>query len=408
MSESIAIIGSGPAGLTAARTMRSRGSRARIRMFSAEQAPPYAPASLGRYLIEDREDILYWQGRDICDRLEVEEHRGERVINVDPEENILETSADKEYSFDKLLIASGSSLKISEVIEGHDREGLLNFKNLPATRKIKELADTGTGSALIIGGGFIGVEIALCLAEIGIKPAVLNRRSWIMPRLLDKETAGWVVEDLEKRGVDVRLNTEGRYLHGEEEVTAVETTSGEILHADIYIAATGVSPNIDFLQGSGIKYEESGIPVDNNLRTNYPHIFACGDVALTRDFLSGEPVSHGLHPVAVSHGRTAAANMMGDKNKYERMYSMNSLKELSYKLMVVGELEGEIIRAEGEEYLRKIYLKEGRIRGFVLLGNIANAGIYNSLLRNRREVSGYGSWLASPQFNPRDRIFNTV
>ncbi|SDL81044.1 NAD(P)/FAD-dependent oxidoreductase [Halarsenatibacter silvermanii] len=408
MTEKIAIIGAGPAGLSAARTLRSRGCGARIRMFSAEKAPPYAPASLGRYLIEDREDILYWQGRDICKRLEIDEHRGEKVVKVESEEKALTTAAGREYAFDKLLIASGSSLKISEVIEGHDKEGLLNFKDLSATRKIKKLAASGRGTAVIIGGGFIGVEIALCLAEIGIKPSVLNRRSWIMPRLLDRETAGRVVADLEEKGVDVRLNTEGKYLHGEERVEAVETTSGDILKADIYIAATGVSPNTDFLQNSGVEYEDWGIPVDGKLRTNHPHIFACGDAALTRDFLSGELTSHGLHPVAVRHGRTAAVNIMGAEKEYERMFSMNSLKELSYKLIVVGELKGEIIRDESEEYLRKIYLKDDKINGFVLLGNIVNAGIYRSLLKNRREVSGYRNWLISPQFNPQDRIYRSI
>lgn len=400
----IAIIGSGPAGITAAKTLRQKEFQGEILMFSGEKSPPYAPAALGRYLIEDDEDILYWQGKNICSKLNIKHYAGEKVIEVMPDHKLLRTEVQREVQYDKLLIASGSSLKISEALSGYDKAGLLNFKNLEATRRVKELAEAENGSAVIVGGGFIGVEIALCLTELGIEPTVLNRRGWIMPRLLDKETGAYVVEDLEKKGVNVRLNTEGSRIMGEKEITGVETSSGDIITGDLYIAATGVQANTDFIQNSGIKYASDGIPVNKLLQTNYQDVYACGDVAKTRDFLSNNLKSHGLHPVAVKHASTAAKNMLGKNIEYERMVSMNSLKELSYKMIVVGMLEGEVIKENSDEYFRKLYLQDDKIVGFVLLGDITNSGLYLSLLKRQSEVTEIKDELISPRFNNYDLL----
>lgn len=397
--EKIHIIGAGPAGVSAVETLRANNFAGEIHLYSAEDSPPYSPAALGEYLLQDEEDILFWKGRNFAEKYHVVEHRNEPVIELDPENNIL-TSRHSNYHFDKLLIASGSSLHISSVITGHDKPGLLNFKNLSSAEKIKALAQEKgqEAQAIIVGGGFIGVEIALCLAQLGIKPSVLNRRGWIMPRLLDKETASYVVKDLESQGVNVLLNTEGNEFLGEEEITGLKTTSGQILQGDIYIAATGVKPNIEFLDGTSIK-TDWGIPVNSRLETNFDHIYAAGDVALTRDFFSGELKSHGLHPVAVNHGRTAALNMLGQEQQYQPMLSMNSLKELNFKLMVVGELNGEVLKKEGEGYLRKIYLQEDRIVGFVLLGDISASGIFLSLLKKKTNVKDLKDKLLNSDFN---------
>jgi len=257
----------------------------------------------------------------------------------------------------------------------------------------------GEKTAIIVGGGFIGVEIALSLAKIGIKSSVLNRRGWIMPRLIDTETAEYVENDLRSQGVDVMLNTEGKEFIGKESVEGLITTDGRELKADIYITATGVKPNIDLIKNTDIEYD-TGIIVNEYLQTKYPYIYACGDVAETVELVSGERKIHGLFPVAVNHAQTVAYNILGMKREYEKQANMNSLKKLSFKLIVVGKLKGEEIKYKTENVLRKIYIKDDKITGFVLLEDISNAGVYLSLFTKRVNISKFKDELLSKYFYP--------
>lgn len=394
----IAIIGMGPAGVTVVKTLRNKGFKDKITLFSTEKIPPYSPPSLGEYLITGNEDVLFWEGKDFCEKYNVECKSGENIIQIMPEEKELKTENDEIIKFDYLVIATGTSLYAP--VKGSDKKGITDFKTFVGTDKIKRVAKKdGEKTAVIVGGGFIGVEIALSLAKIGIKSSLLNRRGWIMPRLIDIETAEYVEKDLRAQGVDVMLNTEGKEFIGKEVVEGLLTTDGKKLEADIYIAATGVKPNIDLIKDTDIEHD-TGIIVNEHLQTKYPYIYACGDVAETIELVSGERKIHGLFPVAINHAQTAAYNILGMKRKYEKQVNMNSLKKLSFKLIVVGKLNGEEIKYKTKDVLRKIYLKDDRITGFILLGDISNAGVYLSLLTKRVNVSKFKDKLLSKYFYP--------
>ena len=394
----IVIIGMGPAGVNVVKTLRNSGFDDNITMFSAEKIPPYSPPSLGEYLITGNEEVLFWEGKDFCEKYNVNCRAGEKIAEIMPEEKELKTEHGEIIEFDYLVIATGTSLYAP--VEGSDKKGVSDFKTFVGTDSIKRIAEAGgEKTAIIIGGGFIGVEIALSLAKIGIKSSVLNRRGWIMPRLIDTETAEYVENDLRSQGVNVMLNTEGKEFTGEEYVKGLLTTDGRELKADIYITATGVKPNIDLIRNTGIEYD-TGIIVNENLQTKYPYIYACGDVAETVELVSGERKIHGLFPVAVNHAQTAAYNILGRKREYEKQVNMNSLKKLNFKLIVVGKLEGEEIKYKTENVLRKIYIKDDKIMGFVLLGDISNAGVYLSLFTRRVNVSKFKDKLLSKYFYP--------
>lgn len=397
MDKTVAIIGMGPAGIKVARTLREENFTGTIRMFSAEDVLPYSPAALGEFLLTGNEELLYWQGRDFLDSFRIEAHTGQRVVRIEPERRMLHTENGDSFSFDDLVIASGSSLFIPSSVKGSDRADILNFKSLNGARHIRGLADGKNRRAAILGGGFIGVEIALCLAKLGVEPTVLNRRGWVMPRLLDEETSGYVLADLQKQGVDVQLHTEGKEFVGEGKTGALLTTDGRTLSADMFVAATGVKPNIDFVAGSGIEATAEYIPVNSRLRTNFDWIYACGDVAGTTDFISGKRVVHALHTAAVSHGKTVALNILGHNQDYEPQISMNSLKELGFKLIVTGSLEGEEIAYRKKGVLRKVFLDDdSRINGYVLLGDISNAGWFLSLLKKRTRIETGKARVAFP------------
>ncbi|SDU43066.1 NAD(P)/FAD-dependent oxidoreductase [Desulfobacula phenolica] len=393
----IAIIGMGPAGTGVVRTLRRHDSDAEITMFSAENVPPYSPPALGDYLITGNKEGLFRHEDDFFKTYNVKQRPGEKIVQVMPEEKQLKTQNNEIFDFDHLVIASGSSLYAP--VKGADKKGIYNFKTLDGADQIKRISQEDK-TAVVLGGGFIGVEIALCLAKIGIKPTLLNRRGWIMPRLLDVETAGYVEKDLRAQGVEVLLNTEGKEFVGNESVDGLLTSNGKTLTADIYIAATGVKPNIDFIKDTDIEYDQ-GIVVDEKLRTRYPYIYACGDVAQTIDLLSGKRKIHGLYPVAMDHAQTAACNILGMEREYERPVNINSLKELGFKIIVVGNQKAEeVFEYKTENILRKIYITADKIVGFVLLGDISNAGIYLSLLKKKTNVAKFKHRLLSKGFSP--------
>ncbi|MEA1971188.1 MAG: FAD-dependent oxidoreductase [Thermodesulfobacteriota bacterium] len=400
MNKKIVIIGAGPAGTAVALNLRTHGYTGTISMFSAEDTSPYSPAALGEYLIRNNKEVLHWHGIEFCKDNQIDYFPAEKVRHIKPVQKQIRTERDRTVEYDSLVIASGSTLFIPNTVKGADRQDILNFKNLSGAGRIKELAEKGNKSAVIVGGGFIGVEIALCLSKIGITPSVLNRRGWIMPRLLDPETSEYVVEDLKAQGVSPLLHTEGKRFIGNGRVTGIETVDGRILNADIFIAATGVRPNVDFLEGSGIDYDEHGIAVDAKLRTMDTNIYACGDVAKTIDLITGETKIHGLYPVAVNHGKTVALNILGFEQDYEKQFSMNSLKEFSFKIIVVGSLTGDEIKYKKNGVLRKVFLQDGKLNGFVLVRDIGNAGYLFSLLKKRKQVEKYGSAIVVPSFGP--------
>lgn len=394
----VAIAGMGPAGVNVVKTLREKGFEGDIRMFSVEKVPPYSPPSLGEYLITGNEDVLFWEGKDFCDKYHVHCHSGEKIVQISPGAKTLRTANGQVHAFDYLVIATGT--KLYAPITGSDKHGITEFKTFVGTDRIKKMAGEGRAkTAIIVGGGFIGVEIALSLARIGVGASVLNRRGWIMPRLIDPETARYVENDLRKQGVKVLLNTEGQEFVGEKQVEGLMTTDGRLLTADIYIAATGVKPSLDLVQDTDIECD-TGIVVNQYLQTRYPYIYACGDVAETVECVSGVRKIHGLYPVAVNHAQTVALNILGHKTAYTQQVNMNSLKKLNYKLIVVGKLKGTELKYKTDSVLRKIFLKDNRIAGFVLLKDISNAGVYLSLFSRGIDVSGYRDDLLSPFFYP--------
>ena len=380
----IAIIGMGPAAVSAAEAVREEDKQTDISMFSAEDTPPYSPPCLGDYLLTGNTDTLFWQGVDFAERYKVDCHTADPVRQLSPNDKKLTTKSGKEFTYDKMIIASGSSLYAP--VLGSEKQGVLQFKNFAGAKGLRDLAlEKKNAKTVIVGGGFIGVEIALYLAKLGAKPVLLNRRGWIMPRLLDPETSEYVLQDLESQGVEVRLNTEGTEFVGEDSVEYLLTNQGERLEADVYIAATGIKPNIEFLRDTDIKIDH-GILVDNHLLTSHKEIYACGDVAQVKELITGENKVLGLYPLAVRQGRIAGKNVLGLGLKYQPQPSMNSLKGLGFKLIVAGQQQGEEIVYKGNNCLQKFFVEQEKLQGFVLLGDVSDAGIYMNILQNRKPL----------------------
>lgn len=396
MVSRVVIVGAGPAGITVAESLREHDRQVDITMLSAEPFPPYAPPAMADHFLTGRDDTLFWKGRDICEQLNVAYKAETRAKSLAPKAHELSLEDGSALKYDRLVIATGSGLYAP--VAGHDLKGVYNFKSLSVANRLVDAVRAGRiRTAVIVGAGFIGVELALLLQDLGVAVTMVEMEDRLMWRMLERETAEIVLEHVRARGVEVRLNTRAEAFLGDRDVSGVKLDTGEELDADAYIAATGVKPNIEWLEGSGVE-TDWGIIVDDCLRTNVPDVYAAGDVAETVDRMTGERYVHAIFPNAVAQARVVANVLLGFAVPYEGAESMNSLKHLGVEVMAVGSPSGqEELRWRNDGVLRKVFLNDGRIVGFRLVGDIRGAGVYRSLMLRGVDVGPFRDRLLDPR-----------
>ena len=402
------IIGTGPAGITAAETLRRLDPAGSVVALSAEGYPPYSPPAMADHFLTGRTGTLYWKGTDVARRLGIQERRSTVVEAVDTGHREVLLAGGGRAGYDALIIAAGSRLHAP--LPGAQLHGVLNFKSLrTATELIGRVRAGQATSALVVGNGLIGTELALLLADLGVDVTVVEQEAQVMPRLLDADTAAVAEAALRARGVTLRLGLAAGEFIGSTSVTGLRLANGQVMTADMYIAATGVKPHIEFLAGSGVA-TGWGIHVDDRLRTSAPGVLAAGDVAETADWLTGERYVHAIFPNAVAQGRIAAANALGSSLRYDGAESMNSLKHLGVPVVAIGTTKGaeEVLRHRHAGTVRAVYLRDGHIIGAQLAGDISAAGSYRSLMLRRADVSRYGAALVRPGFGLSDIAWDAV
>jgi nitrite reductase (NADH) large subunit len=402
----IVIIGAGPAGVSAVESFRAYDQQASIAMLSAEPSLPYSPPAMADHFITGS-DVHLWRSPSWAEQYSVDYHMGVEVTNLEADAHLVHLKDGHTLAYDKLVIATGSRLYAP--VAGADMPGVHNFKSLSAAEAIVHQVRSGQAkNAVIVGAGFIGMEIALLLREMGVEVIQVEMLDQVMAAMLDQETAAIALDLMRQRGVDVRLNTKAGAFLGNGSAKVVRLDSGDILEADILIAATGVRPNLDFLQGSGIAYQW-GLRVDDYLRTNLPDIYAAGDVVEVPDRMTGETYVHAIFPNAVEQGRVVGLNLAGFETRYLGGERMNSLKHLGLPIMAVGLKEGEeILQVKRNGHLRTIYLTENRVVGFQMVGDIHAAGILRTLMIQGSDIRPLKQQLLEANFGEGSIVWEAI
>ena len=407
MKSDVLIIGAGPAGVRVAETLREFDFRGSITMLTREPFPPYSPPLLADFLeSHGSSELIFWKGKDVCQRLDLNCLTGAEVAGLDPSSKRVHLRDGRELTYERLVIASGSRIYIPircECPRANGRPTYYNFKSLEAVSDLLERVGKGAERVVIIGAGFIGMEIAITLRRIGLPVLVVEMMDRILPRMTTKDIAEPLETIVRDMGIELMLGEKGTLLRGRETAEELDLESGKTVRGELFVAATGVKPNIAFLEGSGIRLGR-GVSVDNRLRTSVPDVYACGDVAEVPDLITGNVYPHAIYPEAVKQGEVVALNLLGIDVRYEGALNMNSLYHFGLPLISEGamiteqEPEEELTYRKGQT-IRKIALQDGKILRFELIGEKKGSGLLHTLMTLKRDVSAFKEQLVMGTYN---------
>jgi NAD(P)H-nitrite reductase large subunit len=332
------IIGSGPAGVVAAETVRKADPSADITLLCGEGGPPYARMTIPYLLKGDideagtriRPDAGHY-GRLRIDLVQ------DRARAVDTAARTVELGRGPALAYDRLLIATGSRPS-REQVPGIDLPGVHTCWTLRDARAILERARPGA-RVVQMGAGFVGCIILEGLLARGVDLTVLVRSGQMVRRMMNPTASGLIRRWCERKGVKVLTRTRPVGLGEHDGALQVDLGEGRTLPADLYLSVVGVEPNLEFLSGSGIEIRR-GIVVDAYLESSVPGVYAAGDVAESADVLNGRPGLNAIQPNAVEQGRIAGLNMAGRRARFKGAFAFNVLTTLGLTSSSFGEWQG--------------------------------------------------------------------
>jgi NADPH-dependent 2,4-dienoyl-CoA reductase/sulfur reductase-like enzyme len=354
------ILGGGMAADAAVRGIRELDGDGPIGLIGAEPDPPYARPPLSKGLWKGKPFESVWRKTD---ELGVDLQLGRRATALDLGAKLVTDDRGADTTFDKLLLATGGTPRRLPF----GGEQVLYFRTLDDYRRLRALAEEGKTFA-VIGGGFIGSEIAAALALQGCKVTLLFPEDGIGARLFPAELARFLVGYYAEKGADARSGQQVTGVLESGSQVVVETKSGLRLTVDAVVAGIGILPNTELAAAAGLAVED-GIVVDERLRTTHPDVFAAGDVARFSAPALGRRIRVEHEDNALTMGRAAGRAMAGDASSYAHLpFFYSDLFELGYE--AVGEMDprGELV-ADWKEPLRQgvvYYLSDGRVRGVLL------------------------------------------
>ncbi len=333
------ILGAGPAGIIAAETLRKHAPEDEITVVGDEPEVPYSRMAIPYLLTGSvgEEGTFIRHAPDHYARLRITLLRG-RASAVDPKARSVTLDDGRRLPYDRLLIATGSS-PATPPIPGIDGPGVHACWTLADARHIQRLAQPGS-RVLQMGAGFIGCIILEALSSRGVALTVVEMGDRMVPRMMGPVAGTMIKQWCQSKGVAVHTATRVEAIERDlTPVLRVRLSSGETLEADLVISATGVRPNIGFLEASGILCLQ-GVLTDEHLQTNVSGVYAAGDCAEAFDKISGRTIVSAIQPNASEQARVAALNMLGRPTELPGVTQINVLDTLGLISASFGRWEG--------------------------------------------------------------------
>ena len=376
------IIGNATAGIACVEGIRSVDTEGKITVLSDEPFAAYGRPLISYYLLgaTDRERMLY-RPADFYEKNGVRALLGVRAEKIDVAAKKVVLRSGGEIPYDKLLVATGSRPfePPMEGIEGVKNK--FNFMTLQDALSLEKVLSKRK-SVLIVGAGLIGLKCLEGIAGRVKSVSVVDMADRVLPSVLDEAGAGIVRRALEKKGATFYLSDSVAKF----DKNTAHLKSGKEIPFDILVVAVGVRPNTELVKNAGGEVRR-GIVTDEKQRTSIENVYAAGDCAESLDITSGERKILALLPNAYRQGYTAGVNMAGGDAAFTEAMPLNAVGFFGTQVLTAGSYTGEsYTETEGERY-RKLFYKEGVLKGFILVNAPERAGIYTALIRNKTPLA---------------------
>ena len=381
------LIGGGLASAQCAAELRKRGADGSVLLVGREPEPPYERPPLSKEYLRgetSREDA-HVNPASWYEENGVELLTGRNVMSLDPEARTAKLQGGEEVSFGKALLGTGANVNILRV-EGAENEGihyLRAFGNSDAIRADAEAAER----VVLIGGSYIGCEVAASLAAKGVKCSIVMLEDVALSRTFGEEAGRWFQEQLESHGVEVHGGEELEAFEGDGRVKAVVTKSGLALECDTAVVGAGVKADSMLAERAGLEVD-NGVICDSKLQTSVEGIYAAGDCCSYDSVIHGRRLRVEHWDVAMQQGMHAARNMLGDDADYDVVpYFFSDLADWA-SLEYVGpaqDWDEEVWRGDRDAGEFSVwYLKADRVAGALSVGRSEDLAEARRLLADRR------------------------
>jgi len=356
---SVVIVGAGAAGNAAAERLRELGYGGPITLLGRDRSVPYDRPNLSKdYLAGNApEEWIPLRPKEFYEEKRIELRLGTRVTAIDPQGRTITLEDGTSLPYGALLLATGTS-PVRLDLPGADRPHVHYLRTLADSRAIIA-AVKDAKQAVVLGASFIGMEVAASLRARGIAVTVAAPDERPLGKVLGPDLGDFIRALHEEHGVTFRLGTKAVEI-GEHEV---RLESGETLPADLVVAGIGVRPNLDLARAAGLRVDD-GVIVDEYLETSVPGIFAAGDIARWPDAYLGEPIRVEHWELAERHGQTAAANLLGRRQRFADVpffWSQHYDVQISYVGPGKGWEEARLSGSLAKRDATVTYRKKGKI-----------------------------------------------
>ena len=391
------IVGGSAAGMAAAHAIREKDARGTITIFSAEADAPYF-RPLIPFLVSGQKQPadMALAGCGPYTGADIEVRTNTRVAKLDTDARSVVLEDGSCHGYEAVLLATGSRPNIPSEIEGTDAEGVFALRTLEDARRMAARLDR-TRHAVMLGGGLLNLKAAFALLERGVKVTLAVYSPEVLSQLMEPNDAALIRRALDDAGLKVATGVAATGIVADASgVTGVALNDGHELPCEMVCIGKGVRPNVEFLEGSGIRVEQ-GIVADRYTGAGLPGTFAAGDVAVTYEPVTGEPVMTALWTSAVEMGRCAGLNMAGHRTAYGGTFGILNATQVANRpfvsMGVVHTTDGayEVHGKTTATTSRKLVFNAdgNRLVGAVFVGDISNAGLYRYIIREKMDITPF-------------------